>query len=51
MPHFAEIDPETNIVRRVVRARTAAWCEENLGGTWVRTFYDTPPKGLRGRWL
>lgn len=48
MPHFAELEPETNVVLRVIVADTAEWCEENLGGTWVRTYYATPGKVYAG---
>ena len=40
MAHYAEID-ENNIVKRVIVADTQEWCEENLGGTWVQTSYNT----------
>jgi hypothetical protein len=45
--HFAEIDAD-NIVLRVIVCDTKEWCEENLGGTWVRTFYSTPGKNYAG---
>lgn len=48
MPHFAEIDPDTNIVIRVIRAERKIWCEYNLGGEWVRTYYATPGKNYAG---
>jgi len=37
MPSFAEIDPQTNEVLRVMRAESKAWCEYRLGGTWIAT--------------
>ena len=40
MAHFAEIDAN-NIVLRVIVADTKEWCEQNLGGTWVQTSYNT----------
>jgi hypothetical protein len=40
MAHFAEIDAD-NIVLRVIVADTKEWCEQNLGGTWVQTSYNT----------
>lgn len=49
MPHFAEIDPDTNIVIRVIRAKLKIWCEYNLGGEWVRTYYETPGKNYAAK--
>ena len=40
MAHFAEID-NNNTVLRVIVADTKEWCENNLGGTWVQTSYNT----------
>lgn len=40
MSHFAELD-QNNIVLRVIVADTKEWCEQNLGGTWVQTSYNT----------
>lgn len=40
MAHFAEID-DNNIVLRVIVADTKEWCENNLGGTWIQTSYNT----------
>jgi hypothetical protein len=40
MAHFAELD-ENNVVLRVIVADTKDWCENNLGGTWVQTSYNT----------
>lgn len=42
MVHFAEIDPETQLVKRVIVAESKEWCETQLGGTWARTYYSTP---------
>ena len=39
MAHFAEI--VDGIVQRVIVADTKEWCEQNLGGTWVQTSYNT----------
>ena len=39
--HWAEIDPETQIVRRVIVAESKEWCVQNLGGVWKRTYYST----------
>ena len=40
MAHFAEIDAD-NTVLRVIVADTKEWCENNLGGTWIQTSYNT----------
>ena len=40
MAHFAEVDAD-NIVLRVIVADNKEWCENNLGGTWVQTSYNT----------
>ena len=40
MAHFAELDSD-NIVLRVIVADNKEWCENNLGGTWVQTSYNT----------
>lgn len=40
--HFAEIDPVTNLVMRVIVADCQEWCESELGGVWLRTYYSTP---------
>ena len=40
MAHFAEIGND-NTVLRVIVADTKEWCENNLGGTWVQTSYNT----------
>jgi hypothetical protein len=37
MQSFAEIDPQTNEVLRVIRAKSKLWCENRLGGTWIAT--------------
>jgi hypothetical protein len=39
MAHFAEVVDGT--VTRVIVADTKGWCEDNLGGTWVQTSYNT----------
>ena len=39
MSHFAQI--ENNKVTQVIVAHSKAWCEENLGGEWVQTSYNT----------
>jgi hypothetical protein len=48
MPHYAELDPNTNTVLRVIVADTAEWCEQNLGGMWARTYYSTSGKVYAG---
>lgn len=40
MAHFAELD-SNNVVLRVIVADDKEWCENNLGGTWVQTSYNT----------
>jgi hypothetical protein len=39
MAHFAKI--VDGIVENVIVAASEEWCEENLGGTWVQTSYNT----------
>lgn len=39
MAHFAEI--VDGVVARVIVADTQEWCENNLGGMWVQTSYNT----------
>lgn len=46
--HFAELDPNTKVVTRVIVADSRDWCETSLGGTWVRTYYSTPGKLYAG---
>lgn len=40
MAHYAELDSD-NTVLQVIVADTKEWCEQNLGGTWVQTSYNT----------
>jgi hypothetical protein len=40
MGHFAELDFDNKVIRVVV-AETKEWCEQNLGGVWVQTSYNT----------
>ena len=40
MAHFAEIDADNTVIRVIV-ADNKEWCENNLGGTWVQTSYNT----------
>ena len=39
MGHYAKV--ENGIVTQVVVADGPDWCEENLGGEWVQTSYNT----------
>ena len=39
MAHFAKI--ENGIVTNVIVADGPDWCEQNLGGQWVQTSYNT----------
>ena len=48
MPEFAEINPQTNEVLRVVGAKSRLWCEYELDGTWVNAHHDTPGKNFAG---
>ena len=40
MAHFAKVSEE-GIVEQVIVADNKEWCENNLGGTWVQTSYNT----------
>lgn len=46
MPHFAELDENNLVLRTTYSTDTDEnahdWLVANLGGTWVRCFYDTP---------
>lgn len=44
--YFAEL--ENNVVKRVISATDKEWCEQNLGGEWVQTYYSTPGKNYAG---
>lgn len=39
MGHFAKV--ENGIVTQVIVADGADWCEQNLGGEWIQTSYNT----------
>lgn len=39
MAHFAKV--VDGIVEQVIVADNKEWCENNLGGTWVQTSYNT----------
>jgi hypothetical protein len=39
MAHFAKV--EDGVVTQVIVADSVVWCEENLGGEWVQTSYNT----------
>jgi hypothetical protein len=47
--HFAEINPSTNEVLRIIVCDSREWCENNLGGKWARTYYSTPGKNYAGQ--
>jgi hypothetical protein len=40
MSYFANIN-EDNIVEQVISAPSIEWCEENIGGIWLETSYNT----------
>jgi len=48
MPHFAEINLQTNEVLRVILAKSKLWCEYELDGTWLRTYKATEGKNYAG---
>ena len=48
MVHFAEIDPNTNIVKRIIVCESKEWCKKTFGGTWVRTYYRTEGTNFAG---
>jgi hypothetical protein len=39
MAHYAKV--EDGVVTQVIVADSQEWCENNLGGTWVQTSYNT----------
>jgi hypothetical protein len=39
MGHFAKV--ENGIVTQVIVADGVDWCEQNLGGEWIQTSYNT----------
>ena len=39
MSHFAKV--EDGVVTQVVVAHDIEWCQENLGGTFIQTSYNT----------
>jgi hypothetical protein len=39
MAHYAQV--ENGIVTQVIVADSLDWCEQNLGGEWVQTSYNT----------
>lgn len=49
MVHFAEIDPNTQVVLRVIVCDSKEWCEDKIGGTWVQTYYATKGKNFAGK--
>jgi hypothetical protein len=62
MPHWAELDDDNAVLRVIVcdaddgadgAKHPPAFCTETLGGTWVRTYYDTKGRtyaGIGYRW-
>jgi hypothetical protein len=48
MVHFAEIDPTTNIVKRIIVCESKEWCEKTFGGTWIKTYYRTEGTNFAG---
>jgi hypothetical protein len=39
MAHYAKV--EDGVVTQVIVADSQEWCQNNLGGTWVQTSYNT----------
>jgi len=39
MAHYAKV--EDGVVTQVIVCDSQEWCEDNLGGTWVQTSYNT----------
>lgn len=39
MAHFAKVDG--GLVTQVIVAEDLSWCEQNLGGRWIQTSYNT----------
>lgn len=39
MGHYAKV--ENGVVTQVIVANGVDWCEENLGGEWIQTSYNT----------
>jgi hypothetical protein len=39
MAHYAKV--ENGIVTQVIVADSVVWCEENLGGEWIQTSFNT----------
>lgn len=48
MPDFAEINPQTKEVLRIIVAKSRLWCEYELDGIWVNAQRDTPGKNFAG---
>lgn len=48
MPSFAEINPQTNEVLRVIVAKSKLWCEYELDGIWVKTHKYNSDKNYAG---
>jgi hypothetical protein len=39
MAHYAKV--ESGLVTEVIVADSKEWCEDNLGGVWIQTSYNT----------
>jgi len=39
MGHYAKV--ENGVVTQVIVANSQDWCEQNLGGEWIQTSYNT----------
>lgn len=48
MSIYAKIN-NLNIVEQVIIANSKEWCENNLGGKWVRTFKNKDNKNYAGK--
>ena len=48
MSHFAEINPITKEVLRVILAKSKLWCEYELDGTWIKTYKYNSDKNYAG---
>lgn len=47
MPTFARLNNQ-NTVCQVIKADSLEWCEENLGGRWVRNYRNVEGKNYAG---
>ena len=46
--YFAELNPTTQVVIRVIVCDSKEWCETNLGGMWVETHKGNAEKKFAG---